>query len=458
MGAPSKRAKRQRSASEFDLVQLAAALRPPADSAGLFAWELEGIRQARQSQMTGSMATPVRLAASMKTDSAIYAALLNRLAPQRGLPVELCAANETARAARVRDEGDALFGQDGIAFSLETLGDLHEQLVMHGFFVGVNVFTPRPDGSRVDVELQPWPLEHVRFNRATRMLEATTGVGGIEPIVHGNGRWVVGAQHGISPWGWGAVVPLALVWADRAYGIRDRSRASTSHGNAKMIGELPEGIPIGSQEGQEFLLLLRTMHEALPYGIRPHGAKTEMLVNSSTSWQIFKEIIDSNLSDAARVLNGHDGTVKAAGGNYVKDGFLFGVSVDIIEGDLRAFQRALLRGTIEPWCAINFGTSELAPKRRLLMPDADEDQRREATAARRKAFWDDLAAARAAGVEDLQAYAVETAKEFGLKAPRFKASAPSDPASAAPEAPTAPAPAQTPKPSPAAAPPLRAIR
>jgi hypothetical protein len=211
---------------------------------------------------------------------------------------------------------------------------------------------------------------------------------------------------------------------DRQFGVRDRSRASTSHGNAKMIGELPEGVAIDSPEGEAFLMLLRTMHEALPYGIRPAGSKTEMMVNQSASWQIFKEIIDSRLGDAARVYLGHDGTIRAAGGNYIKDGYLFGVSADIVEADLRTLERGFFEGVLQPWTALNFGDSSLAPMRRWLMPDADEDTRRASIAERRTKFWADLAAARAAGVVVDQAFVIALAEEFGVRAPQLADAAP----------------------------------
>lgn len=416
MGTP-KRAKRARAAGEFDLVKLAAELRPMVSNNLFFAWDLESIRTARTAQLHGNMQPAASLALAVKTDAAIYSALQNRLAPQRGLPIELAAANDTALAKIQKCEGEDLFGQDGITLPTEVRTEIGEALAMHGFSVATNVWTPRCDGRRVDVEIRPWPMEHVRFNRATKMLETRTESHGLEEIRHGNGRWIVFAQTRTSPWGWGALLALALIWADRAFGIRDRSRASTSHGNAKMIGELPQGIPLDGPEAAAFLLLLKTMHEALPYGIRPAGAKTDMLVNTSTAWQVFKEIIDSNLSDAARVLLGHDGTIRAAGGNYIKDGYLFGVSADIVESDVHTIERGLYTGTIEPWAAMNYGSSDHAPRVKYKLPDADADTLRSAMAARKKAFWEDIAATKANGFALTQKYVDELAEDYGVRPP-----------------------------------------
>lgn len=412
-----KRAKRARTNNEFNLVQLATALSAPMQTSGLFAWEMNAIRRARDAQMSGSMKLADQLAMSIKTDSGIFTALQNRLAPQRSLPVELSAPDTCAQARCLKIEAEPLFGERGNAFSRASRLEVNECLATHGFAVAQNVYTPRNDGSRVDVEVRPWPMAPVRWNAARCTLETQTERGCVETITHGDGRWIIFALARARPWGWGALLPAALVWADRAYGIRDRSRTGTSHGNAKMVGELPAGIPIDSKEGAAFLLLLKKMHESLPFGIKPHGAQMDMLVNSSTAWQIFKEIIDSNLADAARIYLGHDGTIKAAGGNYIKDGYLFGVSSDIVSGDLSTIEEALFTGSIEPWSAINFGTSEHAPRMQYMVPDPDEDTVVDAVAKRRKLFYEDLAAAAGAKLTVDQAFIEARAREYRVVAP-----------------------------------------
>ena len=72
MGAPSKRAKKIRVASDFDLIRLAAEMRPPKVSTGLYAWELDSIRRARDEQMLGRFELPARLAEATWTDYAIF--------------------------------------------------------------------------------------------------------------------------------------------------------------------------------------------------------------------------------------------------------------------------------------------------------------------------------------------------------------------------------------------------
>jgi len=414
MATTTKRAKRVRTAAEFNPVKLAEAMKPPRFTGAAYAWDLEAIRAARQQQMEGNFQLPSKLAEAQKSDDGIFTALRNRLSPARGLPVGLIPANATAKAVRVKEEAEALYGIKGVGCHPGAFSDINECVADHGVAFGVNVLTPRADGSRVDIEHTYWPIEHVYWDRTTRAFVTRLDNGSLETICHGDGRWTIYTQHSSRPWRWGALLSTALIWADRQFGVRDRSRASTSHGNAKMIGELPEGVAIDSPEGEAFLMLLRTMHEALPYGIRPAGSKTEMMVNQSASWQIFKEIVDSRLSDAARVYLGHDGSIRAAGGNYIKDGYLFGVSADIVEADLRTMERGFFEGVLQPWTALNFGDSSLAPMRRWLMPDADEETRIESATKRRESLYKAISDARAAGLVVDQAYVDQIARELGV--------------------------------------------
>lgn len=429
MGAPSKRAKKIRAASEFDLVRLAAEMRAPKVSNGLYAWDLDAIRAARDAQMAGRFKLAARLAEATRTDYAIFASFLNRLAPQRGLPVKLEPPNDTARAVRVLDEGSALFGPRGVGIHPDTLADIDGTLANHGVAFGVNVVTPREDGSRVDFELKSWPIEFVRWDTIIRGYR--TQVEGLaeETICHGDGRWVIFQEHDHEPWKYGVILAAAMLWADHAFGVRDRAKASTSHGNAKVVGTMPQGIALQDAEGHltpeaaAFLELLRAVASAdVPVGIKPFGATLDYIVNDSQQWQIFKEIVDSDDKAADRIYLGHDVTAQSAGGDAV--GYLFGVRNDIVEGSLRAIERGILTGVIEPWCALNFGDSALAPNRVYLMPDADEDARRKSLADRTTAFYAAIEAAKKNGFEVDRSYVSALAADYGVTAPKLKVAIP----------------------------------
>jgi hypothetical protein len=108
--------------------------------------------------MRGRFRLAARLAESMRTDDAIYVAKQARLAPQRSLAVEIVA-GKGAGAGKVANEADALYGAKGIGISPETLTDINGTLADHGLAFGVNVPSPREDGSRIDFAHKSWPIE-----------------------------------------------------------------------------------------------------------------------------------------------------------------------------------------------------------------------------------------------------------------------------------------------------------
>lgn len=423
MGAPTKRASKVRSANEFDLSRLIAQLMPPKNTAAITGWTLADIVSARDQQMRGVFRMPARMAEAMRTDDALFVAFENRLAPQRAVKVTLKPA-KGPKAPQITNEAEALFGQNGIAITPDTLTDIHGALVNHGVAFATNVATVRPDLSRVDYSIQYWPIEHVRWDPITRSYKTLTEAGPEEEIVHGDGRWITFRKNDYQPFTRGALLPAALVWARHAFANRDWAKSSVAHGSAKVIGELPPGVPLQasdgnmSQEAAAMLTLLKAIAESdLPVGIRPAASKTDFVANTSTAWQVFKELVANQEKAAARIYLGTDGTLGTQGGAPGVDiTALFGVASTFVEGDLRAIERGLLTGSIEPWCALNFGDSRLAPQRVYLLPDSDADNSRIAMAQRRQSFYADIKAAKDSGFVITPEFLESVADEYGVDA------------------------------------------
>lgn len=433
VGAPSKRARKVRSASEFDVARLKHAVAPPTEGGAAYSWTLADIVAARDAQMRGQFRLPARLAESMRTDDALMVAFQNRLAPQRSLPVEIVAA-KGARGESIAREAEALFGQGGVGISPKTILDIAGSLVNHGVAFGVNVVTPRSDGTRVDFALQPWPIEHVRWDSYDRCFKARVdtydapgivSVGGEVPIVHGDGRWVVFQHNEIDPFKHGALLAAALIWARRAFALRDWAKGSVSHGNAKVVGEMPTGVPLQgadgaiSSEAAAFLELLRAIASSdCPVGIRPAGSKTDLITNTSTAWNVWSELVLNSDTSAARVYLGTDGTLGANGGAPGVDiSALFGVATTLVQGDCSALDVGISTGTVAPWSAVNFGTSDQAPSRRYLLPDADADAYRKSIGERRAAFFADIEASKRNGFAITQEYVNDVAKAYDIAPP-----------------------------------------
>jgi hypothetical protein len=96
---------------------------------------------------------------------------------------------------------------------------------------------------------------------------------------------------------------------------------------------------------------------------------------------------------------------------------LFGVATTKVQGDLEVIEKALLTGVIEPWCALNFGDSSLAPMRRYLMPDADAERDRENFSKRAQSFHDLVKRYRDNGFDIDDATIRELAVRFDVPVP-----------------------------------------
>lgn len=387
----------------------------------LWAWRYDEILGARNLQARGSFALPARLGTSLKTDAIVYSALLNRLAPARGLP-RIVSAPAGANDA-IRLEAELKFARDGTAISPAVTADNSESRAVHGLAIGRNIWTPRDDGTRIDVALRHWPIECVERDMTDGELYALTQAGR-ERIVHGDGTWVVFQLHERKPETWGAIMPLAMLWADRAFAIRDRSRNLESHGDDKWIGTMPEGIPTKGPEGDEMLDQLEALYEARRVMLLPFGGSVQRNEAMSQAWQIFKETILADDKDVQRIFLGQDGTMTNTGGNYIKDWGMFGVRNDIVEGDLRSDQDSITTGVLRPWSIANFGRWDRL-KYEYQWPDADQDTRRESLAKRHDDFDRIVAARRTNKFIVDQSFCDRLAKELGIEAPALEPTLPS---------------------------------
>ena len=406
----------------------------PSPKLGAWAWDLDRIRRARTAHVRGDFTASAHLADAMRDDAAIFATLAQRVSPAVGLPLEVLASDYyggrgTAEVARV--EAQQLFAR-GAALPPGTIADTIETMAMMGTFIGQNHWTPRPDGSRIDVAIRPWPMHAIKVHGSTGRYQALTrdGVVDVDP---GDGKWIVVEAYDFEAWRHGAVRPLALVWPDRSYGVRDRSMLSETQGQPHIIGTLPAEWRYDSEEGKWFVEQVKGLRRARSGMAKPHGSTVEYLEISAAIFQIFENIIKHEESITAKVLLGQDGTSENAGGNYMKARLLFNVRNDIVEQDLGAAESGLNRCSLYPWAMLNFGDQRVVTRLKWRMPDLAEDERRESLAKRRAAFNADVKAFRENGFEITQELVDRLAKGYGIDpAPKL---APRLPAPAAPAAP-----------------------
>jgi hypothetical protein len=434
VGRIAKRATRVRTKKEFP-ERAHSESKPVFRTGAVHSWSLEDIYSARRDQLSGhNFARPARMAESMLTDDAIFVAIQNRLAPIQCISVAMLACAQTSRAKKVADEASDLYGEGGRCLSLQTLVDVNRALVNHGVAFTRNTPTYREDGSRVDLSVTHWPNEFTRwddiqkcwFTRACGEDNASVEV----PIVHGDGTWTIYQRGETDPWKSGALLAGSMVWARHAFAARDWAKGSASHGNAKVVGELPEGVRLQdpetgalSSEATAFAELLKALvADEMPVGIRPSGSKTEYINNTSSAWQVWSELMAGAEKAAARIYLGTDGILGSQGGAPGVDvQALFGVATTLVQGDLKAITRGIQEGIIEPWTAINFGDSSLAPLRVYQIPDSDADADVESKTKRRQAFYADIEKARELGFEITQTFVDDVAILHNVDAPALAA-------------------------------------
>jgi hypothetical protein len=317
----------------------------------------------------------------MRTDDALFTPYLIRVAPQSALATELEPRGGT------RGETVARKANAAVHVSRTTLKGIHGTLANHGIAIGYVEQEANDEGTCIEFKLTEWPLEHVKWNASREVLETAVRDGGArEDIIHGDGRWVVFRKFQSEPWTQEAcILPASImIWAAHADGLKDWAQASTSHGLAKMLAELPEGMAIQDDDGTslraDVSAILTMLQDVVSgekgVGVYPAGTKVNFLANGSTAWQVFSELILNREKAAHLVYLGTNAFLGSTGGAPGVDiSELFRVASTILQGDLQALEDGLNTGLYQPWTAINYGDSAYAPKFKYLVPDPDSDKK-----------------------------------------------------------------------------------
>lgn len=439
--AASKRATRTRTEDEFDARRLTPTYRTPIVPSSAPTFDVPGVYDALDAQQIGMFYAPWELAKAMRRDDAIYVARSNRIAPMRCLSVRI-EEGKGARASTAASEGEALFGNEGIAATQDTFADIDGCLADHGIAIGINNWTPRDNGSRIDVQHTMWPLQWVWYNSAARCLMTRIDpfptrdvssygadvlprdpygdpriTSNVVPIIHGDGRWTIYRKHEHFPWTQeAAVLPCGLIFSALQLSIRSWVKGADSHGSAKIVGELPQGFDLneGTPEVEGFLNLLRDIAVSeSPYGLKPFGSNVDVLANPSDMHAIFRDIVENRSKAAARSYLGTDAILGSVGGAPGVDiSELFRMANSLLQSDLEAITRGYRQGVIEPHAAINYGDSACACSRAYNVPDADAAKIAKEEGERQTAYLGGLAALKTAGIELTQAMVLDLAGAY----------------------------------------------
>jgi hypothetical protein len=406
--------------------QLEKAASPPADTLprtiGLFDWTASMVRAARQSQARGDYKTPAEIFRSARTDAAVFAALLNRVAPQMVLPLEVVKGPAYGHASRgladrVCDEARELFLGDSPALSPAVRAEINECLAVHGEAFAQNVWSFNEETGRVDVRLESWPIEFVKHFEigpdGGRGRYALTFEGQWIPIVHGDGQWVHFSARELQPWYSGALMPLCGLWDDRAWAIRYRAMNAESHGDSKWIATLPQGVKTTSDQGTALLSQVQRLNNFQRSLLKPFGSEVKREEATGLGWQIFREIINEDNADIFSIFIGQ--AQRGDSSQRLSKEQLFGVAQDVVEGDTNVMARGFNTGTIRPWQAKNFGRVDLVKGIAYLIPKPEQDARRDSIAKRWGSFNEIVSKSRSNGIDITDEFVGGLMSSLGLE-------------------------------------------
>ncbi len=356
-----------------------AAVSAPRRTQGPFSWTLEDIRKARDSQERGHFSLAVRLAEAFRTDDAMFVPYCARVSTLSA--VKLC----WAPGKSTREVAATSRAERYIVAPQHVRQAIQGTLINHGIAIGYVLQIPSADGRNVTFTLSEWPLEHVYYNAARAMLQTRVLDGNPVDITHGDGRWIVFAKFGVTPWAQDAcVMPGAFVWAAHALGLSSWASAADSHGRPKVTGTLPENAKLGaagalSAEAEALLNTLGAMMSGqTDVGALPYGAKAEVLINESSAWQVFDKLTSNRERAAARIYLGTDAILGATGGAPGVDiESLFEVASTVLQNDVEALERGYREGMIVPWAVMHGEDPELITCWEYDLPDPDKAKRAE---------------------------------------------------------------------------------
>jgi phage gp29-like protein len=383
-------------------------------------WTLEKVRDARKMHDVGVFFHTVRLRDVISTDPRAFAGRNQRCATPVGLTVDVSPSKERngkGVSATVADEVRGWFDRRSRVLPHAVRRQILEDTVEAGIAIAQVHWTFNALGGWWNVTgIEPWPLEYAFYDPSVSAVRLVTTEGLYTPR-HGDGKWIVIERYGAKSWMNGAIRALSTPWADRQFGVRYRAQFAFRQGSASVEGELPDGTPINSDDGKAFQRYIKNLYLGRAWGVKPHGAKTELIEAKSNAWQAFNDIVKTGDADIAIVYLGQDGS-QQKGSVYTSPMFK-GVKFDLVQDDAQVLDAAFATGVALPYASINYG-AEFCPKIESAVPDPEEADRRAAVARNYEAFGRGVISIRSAGGDVTPDDWARMGDEYGITPPKLE--------------------------------------
>lgn len=392
-------------------------------------WTPTRMRAALDANDAGSFAGIVSLRSYLTRDARVGGqggARGQRISAPMGLDayLELPEAYEStdrrSPAQRVLDAAKPIL--ESGAFGPLVRAHLEGELADFGIGIGVVSWQPSGGGGEWTPTFTPWPLDAVRVDQVTGTLFATFADGTEEPIVPGDGRWIVIRASLVRPWEMGAVRCICAPVLERCYARRDASRASEAAGQSPLVGTAPRDAD-KTTELPQFEAAMQGITTGKQGMVKGEGFTVDRLWSKGDIADVFFRIAEIGSSDVAIGFLGTDATMaKGTTGTYGAVSVLDGVRYDLVEADCAALRATWLQ-IAEPFAVYNYARADLAPRLDIDVPDPEEDAHEAAehkeVRESRAAFFVELTSARAAGpvtpaivLEIAEAHDVDVSVEY----------------------------------------------
>lgn len=327
------------------------------------AWDLNNARAALASHETGIFTTSALLADFMFRDDRVAACYDTRVSGIQGLPFS-CQPSvpDNRRALKV---ADALDEDWGWMCPPHVLEDAVQWEDMMGFALFELVWNTT--GSRWIPQPKFVHPQFIWYNTYPRYFVVNTEQGAVR-VTPGDGRWFLFSRHAeYRCWMRGAIRPLSVPWAGRAYGYRDWGRYNERYGAPMKRAR----VPFNAVEAEK---------QAYFSAVKAMGAMGTILSAQKDDYEKFDvELIEPSSQVAGgntfgglmdrcdeainMVVLGQNlsgGTEK--GGSLAKAEVGENVRGDKKVSDTAAFGACAYAQMVHPWTAFNFGDDAYTPQ------------------------------------------------------------------------------------------------
>lgn len=339
---------------------------------------------------------------NLLADDRVETVFETRIGGLLGLPITFEASGDGRRRSRAVKALEA--GEDWwAAFPENEL----QQFLTWGRLAGISFaqLVPNEHDGRFVPKLDPWHLKNTRYDWNQRQWFAKLEGGREEPIVAGDGRWIVYTPFGdFRPWANGLWRGLARWWLLKSFAEDDAGRRSEKSGTGVVESAEDSNPALRKEVATDLFEAARDAWITLPKGF-----KASLLESKETIAQNQGYIVETANTAISVAVLGQNLTTEVTQGSFAAAKVHNKVEIQRIRSDAETASTMLHDQALEWWAEFNFGDRKLAPWPKWQTdPPTDQKERAEAL----KTLSEALTGFNALGLApDLEQ--IET--EFGVK-------------------------------------------